>query len=331
MKDEKKIASGYDVIIVNYNGEKIISRCLDSVNQSTKKPVKIIIYDNNSSDQSVSLIRKKYPEVDLIEGGENLGFGRANNKAMERSQQEFILFLNNDVLLDKKCAEKLIERFTDDNLAVVNPLIFKGWEKKPGQEIYAFGAEMNEGGFNYGLYDQGKDRLDLNSFSGACVMVKSHEIKKIKFEKRFFMYGEEAEISSQLLKRGKKIGRTGVAVCYHLESYSSPQKNRDGLSFRQFQAIPNRWYTVGKNWPVGLLPKALVLNLIHLSYISFFFILNRKFSYLKVLFIAPCSFISGLLDRKNSKTVDERWHRHISKMQLYRYFTLGKRVFSKRS
>ena len=93
--------NSYDVVIVNYNGEKIITLCLRSIYNSEIKPNQVIIYDNASKDKSVAIIKKKFPETKLIRGRENIGFGNGNNKAMRYSKSDFILFVNNDVLLIK--------------------------------------------------------------------------------------------------------------------------------------------------------------------------------------------------------------------------------------
>lgn len=328
-KEKKDKLANYDVIIVNFNGEKIISECLDSVYSNTLLPSKVIIYDNNSSDGSVESISSKYPNAILIRGKKNIGFGRANNEAIKQSDAEFILFMNNDVILDKKFSKVILEGFRDSQLAIMNSLIYKGWVKKGNQEIYAFGAEMNRSGFNYGLYDLGENRDDLNSFSAACCMIRSKVIKELKFEKRFFLYGEEAEISARILKRGLKIGRTKEAVCYHLESYSSSNnENKNGLAFRQFYAVQNRWYMLGKDWPFRLWPEALLFSFFHLIFILFFYLKNGKYSYLSLLYVAPSSFIQGIRHRDKGVAVNKKWHTQLSGPSILKYFKLGRKVFS---
>jgi len=159
----------YDVVIVNFNGEKIIGSCLESLYTSKAKPAKIIVFDNDSRDGSVELIKKSYPQVELIESEINIGFGRANNKAAKRSTAPYILFLNNDIKLERYCTSKLIRAFDDPSVAVVNPIICKGWQIKKNIPPYAFGAVLDKNGFNYGLYDLSGDKNDLNCFSGAGV------------------------------------------------------------------------------------------------------------------------------------------------------------------
>ena len=324
----KNQTNSYDVIIVNYQGEKIISNCLDSVYSCTHPPKRIIIYDNNSTDTSLDIIKNKYPKVILIEGDTNIGFGRANNAAMAYSDSKYILFVNNDVILDKKCPGELLKNIMDKDLAIINPLILKGWKKEKKQEVYAFGAEINNSGFAYGLYDSKKDRTDINNFSAACCMIRSDIIKKIQFEKMFFLYYEEPMISIGILKEKLKIGRVSSALCYHLENYSSPKKKNDGIAFRQFYGIQNRWYMIGRHWPIKLLPKAIFINTTHLIYVIYFLISTNNFSYLSILYLAPHKFILGLKLRSGKQVKDKLWYLKLLNSSVVSYFKLGKKVFS---
>ena len=71
------------IIIVNYNTRDLTLQCLSSIYEKTEElSFEIIVVDNNSTDDSVESIEKKYPEVLLIKSPENLGFGRANNLGM---------------------------------------------------------------------------------------------------------------------------------------------------------------------------------------------------------------------------------------------------------
>jgi len=318
----------YDVVVVNFNGRKIISRCLDSVYKSSILPQKVIVVDNASSDESVSFIKDKFPHVKITESKENLGFGRGNNLGMKHSTAEFILFLNSDVILDKGCAKKLLEGFERDDVAVLDPIIYKGWEKTKNQPLYAFGAELNESGFAYALMDKTKNCLDLNNFSAACVMTRAGIIKKIRFEEDFFLYYEEPILSVNFLKRGYKIGRIKEAKCYHLESFSSPEKAAGGVAFRQFYGVQNRHFMLAKHWPFLLLVKVLPINFFHFIYVLFFCLSHGRFSSLKLIYLTPASFIKGIKLRDRSDLVDKKWFKKLKKTPFSGYLSLKKKVFS---
>lgn len=183
---------------------------------------------------------------------------------------------------------------------------------------------MNQSGFGYSLYDSSPNRDDLNCFSGACFMARSSIIKKIKFEKKFFMYYEEPDISSRILIDNYKIGRINTAKCYHLENYSSPKKKTDGICFRQYNAIQNRWYMLGKFWPTSLLLKAMPLNLFHLIYNIIFFLRHGKIKECKILYL---SFLKLFEGRKKYIYKNDLWTGKLSRNNIQKIFSLQKRVY----
>jgi Predicted glycosyltransferases len=103
------------VIIVSYNFEQWIDRCLGSLRRSTF-PVSVIVVDNGSKDHTTQIIERKYPEVHLIKTGVNLGFGKANNIgircAMERGADYFFL-LNQDAWISEKTIKTLLDLFEE--------------------------------------------------------------------------------------------------------------------------------------------------------------------------------------------------------------------------
>lgn len=94
--------SGIDVsvVIVNYNTKTLLANCLDSIREKTKAAsYEVIAVDNASSDGSREFICEHYPEVLLVESGENLGFGRANNLGVAAARGKYLFFLNSDTVL----------------------------------------------------------------------------------------------------------------------------------------------------------------------------------------------------------------------------------------
>ena len=74
------------VVIVTYNGMKWINKCLQDVLQSDRR-INIILVDNCSTDETVSFVSNNYPNIDLVQTNENLGFGRANNIGIKTAIQ----------------------------------------------------------------------------------------------------------------------------------------------------------------------------------------------------------------------------------------------------
>lgn len=115
------------VIVVNWNGEHLLPECLASL-QGQTYPVdryQIVLVDNGSTDGSVREVRRLFPEVSIIEAGENLGFAGGNNLAISRSDSEFLALLNNDAEADPGWLEHLVSvAKSDSTIAAVNSKIW---------------------------------------------------------------------------------------------------------------------------------------------------------------------------------------------------------------
>lgn len=107
MKKLKKRIS-CSVCIANYNGINVIGSCINSVlDQDINLPYEVIIHDDASTDDSVSFIKKHYPEIRLIESSVNVGFCVSNNRMANQAHGDFLLILNNDAVLHKDALRTL--------------------------------------------------------------------------------------------------------------------------------------------------------------------------------------------------------------------------------
>lgn len=106
-----KGAKSVCVVIVNYNGGATLTECVRSLLASTV-PVGIVVSDNSSQDDSIAFLRASVtdaPQLSIIENGENLGFAKANNIALARCRNDYVLVLNPDCIVEPDTLEKMIE------------------------------------------------------------------------------------------------------------------------------------------------------------------------------------------------------------------------------
>jgi N-acetylglucosaminyl-diphospho-decaprenol L-rhamnosyltransferase len=98
------------VVVVNFNTAHLLDRMISTLSAAQGRlRVQLIIIDNASHDPSVSLLRSRYPDVDLIVNDKNVGFGRANNQALSRIRGKFVLLLNTDAFVSKDTLSKTID------------------------------------------------------------------------------------------------------------------------------------------------------------------------------------------------------------------------------
>ena len=112
------------IIIPHHNNKKILKDCLDSLYQSSYKKFEIIIVDNASSDKSVEEIQSFYKDIKIIKSLKNLGYAGGCNLGAKNANGKYLLFLNNDTILDIDCVKFLIPRLeSNSKIASVQPKI----------------------------------------------------------------------------------------------------------------------------------------------------------------------------------------------------------------
>lgn len=196
------------VIIVTYNGEKWIERCLTSVDPD--KGIDGIVIDNGSTDETLSIIRQKFPYVRIIETGKNLWFGPANNIGLRHAIKEnydYVYLLNQDAWIKPSDLITLI------NINEKNP----EYGIISGVQVYD-GGEIIDPDFNYALSKELIDDSVLNNnlkeiyftdklMPAAHWLVKTEVIKKIGgFSPAFIHYGEDDNLFLRNQYWGYKAG-----------------------------------------------------------------------------------------------------------------------------
>lgn len=104
------------IIIVNYNTKELLKNCLNSVYKNTKNlKFEVIVSDNGSTDSSIEMLQKDFPKVNLIQNGENLGFGAANNRGLKSAKGKYIFYLNSDTVLLNNAVKIFYDYFESNN------------------------------------------------------------------------------------------------------------------------------------------------------------------------------------------------------------------------
>jgi len=210
----------YAALIANWNGSYFVERCLGSVLAAARRspePVRVIVVDDASTDDSPEKIFTLYPGIELIRLKENQGFGRAVNIAMEAIGEKWVFLLNNDLSLPADYFEKLIEAKKNNS----------------SEELFAIGAqtlqwethEQNHGAMGAAWRDkmivQESERavaFQQTTFvqGGSCLMDREKYLALGGFCDVFHPgYWEDYDICYQALKRGWKIYYEPGAVAYH--------------------------------------------------------------------------------------------------------------------
>lgn len=235
------------VIIVNYNVKYFLEHCLHSVQKAVQNiEAEIIVVDNNSSDGSVEYLKERFAEVVFMENRENLGFGRANNRGLEQCSGDYILFLNPDTIVSEDSFQKCIDVFeSDPSVGAIGVRMVDGSgvflkESKrafpsPTNSLYKlFGlsslfprsAVFSE--YHLGNLDEHANH-EVDVLSGAFMMVRKKVLDKTGgFDKTFFMYGEDIDLSYRIQKAGYKNYYLADTTIIHFKGEST---NKGSLNY----------------------------------------------------------------------------------------------------
>lgn len=195
------------VVIPNWNGERWLPDCLDSILKQSRMPVKVIVVDNGSSDDSLALIRDRYPIVEIVELDRNYGFAYAVNRGIEAAESEAVALINTDVQLSPQWLERTIARLEEagDIAAVACKMV----DLDDNARIYSAGDTLRRDGVG----DQrGRFELDRGQFdspgevfaacAGAALYRRAALSAVGNFDERFFAYLEDIDLGVRLRLAG---------------------------------------------------------------------------------------------------------------------------------
>ena len=167
------------VIIVNYNNKNLLRQCLDSVRGQSFKDIEVIVVDNASTDGSVEMVRMYYPEVKLIWNTQNLLFCKSYNQGIKAAKGNFILCLNNDVILDKDYLKEAMRAIgLNSKIGMISGKILRTDKKTIDSTGLFIGRNRKPIERGYGKHDKGQHEEPGYVFgaSGACAFFKMRKI-----------------------------------------------------------------------------------------------------------------------------------------------------------
>lgn len=257
------------VIILNWNGEKLLREYLPSVIETTDSNIAdVIVADNGSTDSSVELLRKEFPQVKLLEFSENYGFAEGYNRAIKATNYPYTVLLNSDVATTEGWINVLYDYMeANPNVGACQPKIRAYTNKTHFEYAGAAGGFIDRNGYPYcrgrifdsveedkGQYDE---VMPIFWATGAALMVRSQlYIDAGGLDKDFFAHMEEIDLCWRILLTGSEIMAVPQSVVYHLGGGSLPASNprKTYLNFR------NNLLMLHKNLPDETRGKTLFIR-----------------------------------------------------------------------
>ncbi|MGO4878409.1 glycosyltransferase family 2 protein [Pedobacter psychrotolerans] len=273
------------IIIVNYNTTSLTLQCIDSIIEHTVDVnYEIIVVDNASEDRSIQGILQKYKNIKLILNNINEGFGRANNLAIQVAKGEFIFLLNSDAYLisnsiqyflgfmrnpDNKvygvCGGELLTGNSRETVSYGNfPTLFSLFSMFG---LYLFFKDKYKKKYLLGVVNYSNEVKDVDFISGAAMFIRKNVLDIVGlFDRDFFLYFEETELSFRIKKAGFKSVILPEAKIIHLEGGS--QSNDQFNYTRYYTFVVSRQLFYKKCYNVWYAKIAKCLHLLHTCILS---------------------------------------------------------------
>lgn len=226
------------VIILNWNGEKLLKEFLPSVVRNTDPGLgRVIVVDNASDDSSVEVMKKEFPQVELVCFDKNYGFAGGYNRAIEQCGEEIVVLLNSDVEVSEGWLEPLVKALDDSpEVAAVQPKIKAYSHKQQFEYAGACGGFIDYLGFPFcrgrimdvteedrGQYD---DEMEVFWCSGAALCIRrSVYMEAGGLDERFFAHMEEIDLCWRIRNQGWVLKACPQSVVYHLGGGSLPMNH----------------------------------------------------------------------------------------------------------
>lgn len=258
------------VIILNWNGERLLREFLPSVVEYTPADVaKVIVADNGSTDDSLKILREEFPQVEVWEFEQNYGFAGGYNKALDMCTTPYAVLLNSDVAVDSDWVTSLLAYMkSHPQCGACQPKILSYRDRSKFEYAGAAGGYIDRNGYPYcrgrimdsvetdcGQYDSVAD--DLFWATGAAMMVSVEAYRKAGgLDEAFFAHMEEIDLCWRMQRLGYRIAAVPESHVYHLGGASLDASNprKTMLNFR------NSLLMLYKNLPHGRTRTATLLR-----------------------------------------------------------------------
>ena len=257
------------IIIVNYNAGRLLKECIDSIyKESTTIPFDVWVVDNYSQDNSITMIKEYFPQVNVIENKENVGFARANNQAIAKCTGDYILILNPDTLILQNALEKIIN-FMGENptvgicgCKVLNEdgtlqLACRRSIPAPGVAFFRltglsrlFPNSKTMAKYNLTYLDPDNPH-EVDAVSGAFLMIRKKVVDKIgTLDENFFMYGEDLDFCIRTKKAGWIVMYfPGAQIIHHKGECSRTNSRKAAFEFYRAMYLFHKKHFARNYWP----------------------------------------------------------------------------------
>jgi GT2 family glycosyltransferase len=241
--------------VVTYNSAWCIQQCLEALDAQTRRPARVLVWDNASADESAAIAKNQ--GADVVLGSENIGFAQAANELIQRSTTPYLLLLNPDTYLRPRYVERLEE--TAERDPGIGSVTGKLVRPTRGDGVVVLDSTGHVLHRNRVATNRGENQPDRGQYEveqeifGVCsaaalyrrAMLDDVRLGPEYFDSRFFVYLEDVDLDWRARLRGWKAWYVPTAVAVHERGHRGDRRRQSALEIRH--SLKNRYLMMLRN------------------------------------------------------------------------------------
>ncbi len=315
------------IAILNWNGKHWLEKFLPNVTKFSHG-AKIYVIDNCSTDDSLDLLQKNYPEITIVENEKNVGFAEGYNLGLKKINSEIYCLLNSDVEVTENWLQPVLNVFdANSQIAAVQPKIIDFNNDQYFEFAGAAGGLIDNLGYPYCRgrvfekveKDEGQynDETDIFWASGCCLFIRSADFwSQNGFDERFFAHQEEIDLCWRLKNTGKKIWYTSKSTVYHVGGGTLNKQNPE----KTYLNIRNNLSMLLKNLPFPKVFYIIFLRLCLDGVAGIYFGFKDGFPHLWAVVRAHFGFYAQAPETWRRRNTTQIKHYYQSKWLIFKHF-----------
>jgi GT2 family glycosyltransferase len=328
------------ILILNWNTSRYLKKFLPSILNTTYPNKEVFVIDNFSTDDSILMLRRDFPEVKIVEMHSNLGYATGYNLCLSKISADYFLLVNSDIEVTSSFIEPVISFMeSDDSIGICQPKLLSMDTKSSFEYAGACGGWIDILGYPFargrilltieedtGQYDE---TTRLFWATGACMFLKSSVYQKVGgFYDYYYMHQEDIDICWRAQNAGYKIYACPEAVVYHIGGGTLSWENY----LKTFLTFRNNYILLSRNMPVVRLVPTILFRILLDCAGSVYFMLIGKSGISKAIIKAVFAYFYWLIFHFNKKSPASKGWRNcfgvLHRPILVPYFFRKKRTFS---
>jgi len=325
------------IVILNWNGKKLLEKFLPSIIKHSNLPsVEIIVADNASSDDSVQFIQENYPKIGIIQNKENGGFAKGYNDALKHVNADIYALVNSDIEVSENWLDSVIKTFEDEvDTAIIQPKILDYKDKSKFEYAGAAGGFIDKYGYPFcrgrifseleADNQQYNETIEIFWASGACFFIRSNVFHELNgFDESYFAHQEEIDLCWRAKNKGRIIKYVGLSTVYHVGGATLQEINpkKTFLNFR------NSLFSIVKNVPKNKIISIIFSRLLLDGIAGIKYLAELKPKHTIAIIKAHFSFyrhLPEMLNKRNGKEQEIIYYNTDS--IVWSFYVLGKKKY----